>query len=479
MWLSILICTLLCIPHALGYYFFSVMMPRTGGEYVYISRTLFPALGLAMSMTMVIWNLFYSGWSAAIFAQLGLAPIFSDLGTHLNSPVLAQWASAIEGSTGSFIVGTVMIVFSAVLIAWGMDKFFKVHKWALAIAMVGVVVMIILLAVSSRQDFVSRFNAVAPGIEGPNKYENVIAIAKESGWENPGFSLWQTLKLMVWPYLAVGYSIWYASFAGEIKRVERSVLIGNPGSLLFTGAVFVILALLARRVMGYEFLGAIGWNAYVAPEGATPTLPWFQYLTSMLTSNLILKLIIGIGFLLWTYFWISAIMVMATRALFAWAFDRVMPEAIGQVSGRFHTPVNAILVAAVAAEVFLGLYLFTDLLQSLVGVMAMAFTFFTVGICAMVAPYKLSDLFESSPINYRVFGIPLMSIFGFITALFMGFIIYIFFIDDTAGANNLPSLISVFAPMVLGFGYYYVMRYVRKRRDNIDISHSFEEIPVE
>jgi amino acid transporter len=479
MWMSTLICALLCIPHALSYYFFSVMMPRTGGEYVYISRTLFPALGLAMSVTMVIWNLFYSGWSAAIFAQLGLAPIFSDLSTSLNNPALMGVSEWIQGSMGSFIIGTVMIVFSAGLITWGMDKFFKVHGWAMIIAMVGIVAMIVVLAATTREEFIARFNQFAPGIEGPNKYENVINIAKSSGWENPGFNWNQTLRLMVWPFLAVGFSIWYASFAGEIKKVERSVLIGNPGSLLFTTAFFIVLLVLSEKVMGYDFLGAIGWNTYMAPEGATPTTPWVQYLITMMTDNLILKLLIGIGFLMWTYFWISAILVMATRGMFAWAFDRLLPKSIGNVSGRFHSPVNAIIVSAVIAEIFLYLYLFTGLLTALVGIMAMAFTFFFVGISAMIVPFRLKEVFESSPVNYRIFGIPLISILGFLAAAFMALLIYFFFTDDTAGANTPTSLFAVFAPMVIGFIYYYVAKWYRNRQDGINIADSFTEIPVE
>jgi amino acid transporter len=478
LWLGVAITTVFCVIQALTYYCFTTSMPRTGGEYVYISRSLHPALGFAMSMSMAIWLLFYTAWSAAAFANLGLSSIFGDLGVYFNSPTLTSWSTAIAGKVGSFIIGTIMIIFSTVLLAWGMEKYLKVQIWTFVVALVGVVILIIILAVSSSESFIAKFNAAAANIAGPNQYETVIAAAKKSEWTNPGFNWSSTLKFIVWPFYPLAFSIMSCSFAGEIKKVDKAQLLGMPGAVAFTGAVFILVTFLAQRVMGYDFLGAIGWNTYVAPEASTAATPWIHSLTALLTGNLLLKLLIGLGFLMWTYYWISGCMLYATRVAFSWSFDRLIPKVFGDVSPKYHTPVNSIILAGIIAEIFLILYSFTDWFQTLVGILAITFTFFFIGISAMVFPYTKKDLFESSPMNQRIAGVPLMSIFGFLTTVFMGYVIYLFFGDDIAAGNSTASLIAVFGPMTVAFIAYFIAQALRKSQ-GIDVSLAYKEIPVE
>ena len=213
-------------------------------------------------------------------------------------------------------------------------------------------------------------------------------------------------------------------------------------------------------------------------QAATETTPWFHWLASLLTGSIILKLIIGFGFLMWTYYWISGCMLYATRIAFSWSLDRLIPRAFGEVSRRFHTPVNSIVLSAVIAELFLVFYCFTDWFKALVGILAITFTFFFIGLSAMVFPYVRKELFNSSPMNQRMAGVPLMSIFGLITALFMGMVIYFFFGDDIAAGNNLASLIAVFGPMTVAFVAYFIIQAVRKGQ-GVDITLAYKEIPVE
>ena len=266
--LGVLITTIFCIIQGLTYYCFTTAMPRTGGEYVFISRSLHPSLGFAMSISMALWLLFYSAWSAASFSNLGLSAIFSDLGVHYHSAAFTETGKWLESSFGSFVVGTIMIAFSAFLLIWGMEKYLKVQVWTFVVAMAGLIVMVVLLAASDRQEFITVFNAAASNVQGDNKYEAVIAAAKASEWTNPGFNWESTLRFVVWPFYPLAFSIMSCSFAGEIKKVDKAQLIGMPGAVAFLGLFFILVVFLAQRVMGYDFLGAIGWNFYVAPEAA-------------------------------------------------------------------------------------------------------------------------------------------------------------------------------------------------------------------
>ena len=140
--------------------------------------------------------------------------------------------------------------------------------------------------------------------------------------------------------------------------------------------------------------------------------------------------------------------------------------------------IDSIILSGIIGEIFLILYSFTDWFKTLVGILAITFTFFAIGISAVVFPYSKRELFDSSPMNHRVFGVPLMSIFGLMTTIFMGYVIYLFFGDDIAAGNSLSSLIAVFGPMTIAFIAYFVVQAVRERQ-GVDVSLAYKEIPSE
>lgn len=477
-WVSCVIVGAFCVIQALTYWHFSSIMPRTGGEYVYISRSLHPSLGFAMSLSMSLWLLSYSAWSAKAFADQGLQSLFGDLGQTYNNSTLLSVAHWVGGQSGSFIVAIVMIGFAAWLLTRGMRSYLKVQAAFFVLAMVGLVVMVVVLALSSRSGFISHFNASATNIAGPDRYQTVIDAAEKSGYANPGFNWSQTLKFMVWPYWTLGFAIMSSSFAGEMKKADRAQLWGMTGAVVFTTIVYVVIGLLANRVIGYTFLGAVSWNTVSAPEATTSVYPWFQYLLGIGSGRVWTTVLVDLGFLAWTYFWIGGCLLYATRVVFSWSFDRVAPEWLGKVNQRRSTPVNSIVLGGAVAVLFAAMYCFTTWLQSLVGILAITLTFVVLGISAVVFPYRHRDLFEESHVNRRIFGVPVMSILGAITTCFMSYLVWLFFRDSVAAGATRNSLIAVFAPIVLAFIAFYITRLVRKS-EGIDVALAYQEIPLE
>ena len=68
MGLALLIPLAFCIVETLVYLFFTVIMPRSGGEYLFISRGLHPSVGFALSFAywlMMIYYTAYGAWAAS------------------------------------------------------------------------------------------------------------------------------------------------------------------------------------------------------------------------------------------------------------------------------------------------------------------------------------------------------------------------------------------------------------------------------
>ena len=72
------------------YVLFGIAMPRSGGDYVFISRTLHPSIGLAANMSATAWNLIILGVYANWVATVGLSGMFASIGLSTGNHTLDQ-----------------------------------------------------------------------------------------------------------------------------------------------------------------------------------------------------------------------------------------------------------------------------------------------------------------------------------------------------------------------------------------------------
>src|SRR3989442_1127706 len=88
------------IPAALiatVYVFFSVAMPRSGGDYVFISRTLHPAIGFAANFSFAAWNAIWIGVYSNWVATVGLSGLFASLALTGGSDFWNGLAGSVSG----------------------------------------------------------------------------------------------------------------------------------------------------------------------------------------------------------------------------------------------------------------------------------------------------------------------------------------------------------------------------------------------
>ena len=74
------ICAILCIVPVLLYGLFMAVMPRSGGDYVFISRTLHPWLGFAANFNITAWYLLVIAYFGYLLAPFGFSSAFTSLG---------------------------------------------------------------------------------------------------------------------------------------------------------------------------------------------------------------------------------------------------------------------------------------------------------------------------------------------------------------------------------------------------------------
>src|SRR5258708_12688938 len=88
--------------------------------------------------------------------------------------------------------------------------------------------------------------------------------------------------------------------------------------------------------------------AYVIPSGR-----WYHFLASLTVNVPVLTVLIVGSFLFWSLPAMVGNSFMPVRTVFAWAFDRLLPEKLADVDERTHSPVPAILTVMFLVTVML------------------------------------------------------------------------------------------------------------------------------
>jgi amino acid transporter len=344
-----------------------------------------------------------------------------------------------------------------------------------------------LLSASGPQDFQAAWNRFMAGTSRFGSYESRIPLAIQAGMRiNPNVWVMTLAGLIMGFWIYYGYYI-PTFFAGEVKQASRTLIIGSWSALLITWAIFTLGAVLLQRLVPLEWIAAEGYLANnpdaVAQVAGEPVLamPWITFYAAILQPNFWLVLFTAIA---WVYTLVNLAQTYffyASRIVFAWAFDRVVPDLIAHVHPRWGSPLVAVTLIALLAE--LGVY------DAAVGGplgTQLTFAFFAVVtqvipvLAITLFPFLRPDLFEQSPdiVRWRIGRIPGITIIGSITLLYLLWMIVASFLFPAVGVANpgrtVPLLIGMLAS---GAVVYYLARWYRLRQEGIDIRLTFKTIP--
>ena len=478
-WISTLLAAAGMIFVAAAFYCWSVVFPRSGGVYVFLSRTINPGVAFVMSLIETIILLYYAALAAGLIVQVGVSSFFGAVGTVAGNSTLVSWGQTVAEPKGVFWIGTLIIVLAGFLLASGTRRYFTVQRVLFVIAVAGLAVIAIVMLVGSRSGFSSSLTSLT------GLHENqVIAAARKHGFVAGGTSLSESWKFIIWPLLPLLGAVQSVGIGGEVKKVRRSQLFGMLGAVVATGLVIALFALLSNKDFGYTFQGAVAFNALSGVSATTSTAPWFAVLAGILGHNVVLSGVILATFAAWIWFWIPAEMAYTTRSMIAWSFDRVAPDKLGFVSETLHTPVVAIGVSTAGAVVFMWLIAFKAV-AFLTFIEVLLVVWGTVMVAAVVFPLRRKQLYESSPArNFRLAGLPVMPAAGLVAAVFFAVMFWLLWQDPiAAGALIKPSKMPVEAwitlgAVIVGAVWYLWVKAYRKRR-GINISLAFTQIPIE
>lgn len=466
LYLTAILTFLLVLPTSLVFAFFASAMPRSGADYVYVSRTLHPALGMMSSWNNTVWWFIYGGVPSAFFAQFGLAPFFSTVGQMAGVSWMQTVGTWLASSWGTFVAGTALIVFLVAVFSRSLKLYFRIQNTVFFLALISLLLTALVWALRSRTGIMAD---LGHGL-GAATLRGLGQQAAAAGFSAGGpFSLKWTILAGTWVYINLVFNQSSAYIGGEVRRASRLQLWSMPAAAVLAVSVLLILLALADKAIGLHTIGKLA-----AGQGLL-----FTQIAAFGSGNLVVAILIMGLFIFTSYTWLPGQITNASRNFLAYSLDGLMPRALGDVHPRFHTPVNALVLVGAGSIAALAAFVWVPSFATLVGIFGFILGFLIVSVAAMVFPYRLRDTFESSPVNGRVAGVPHMTIAGALSFIALGIEAWAFLVDPSAGLDGHPWLIAMNVIIfVSGLVIYFVARAIQARR-GVDISRRFAEIPVE
>lgn len=475
-----------CIPAFIVYAGFGSALPRAGGDYMFESRSIHPAVGFAFPFWWLIVVNVMSGQALAAFvgATQGFQSLLTFEGYLLNNPTFVQWGEWYSTPVGVYAVTVIIGIIPGAITGILGTKFYRfLQRWLLlpCVLITGLGLAAV-LAMSTPEGFVQSFNAWGLKMTGdPNLHDTIMKAAIAGGYQTPALN-WRNTIL---EFFSVSGFLLYSMYAamgllGEIKKA------GNF-KLLFTGftlaclyvafAVFVLLMVVFQNVVGWDFMHAFAF-AYVNGSVSVPFYPSFSFLTFMLVGNPLVIVLLSSAFITSVFFAGAAIFVVLSRPLVAMALDGALPEWFGRINRRFHSPVNSILFLTVCTIIWTALWNFWSEFY-FIGVngylMASTAIIGVTALAAVLFPRRASQIFKSSPVAKYGPLFPIAGLISFVEVIIIsvGFLVF----PELGLATSVGWAVLLGAPLLL-MVYFFAWRAYQKRR-GIDIDLAFKAIPPE
>jgi APA family basic amino acid/polyamine antiporter len=479
---SFLIAAALGVPGAFVYAMLAQVMPRTGGDYVFNSRALHPSIGFAGNFSFCFWLAIIYGLYTTYLTTYGFGAFGRMVAGFTGSSGWLEFGDWFANDYAIFITGTVAVLISAaVFVLGGLSLFLRLQVATFALYILGAFLIPVLIALfQSQTGFFENFDAYAANLGTQGAVAALGRSAQEAGFSSTGFDTETTLKAVsvFWYIFGFLYSSNY--FAGEIRLRKRTHLLSIPGALL-VAVLFIGLLLPAYLSLAdYDFNGALGL-ADPAAYGFAAGAPAYPEIMSIASGTWVLGAIIIVGFTVGLLIWLPQTMLLISRSMFAWSFDRIVPARLSYVDPRTRSPVIAIAIVTVLAIGSTAIYAFTDWFSTLSVLLGLSLTLLVTALGAIVLPYRQRAMVENSPYGGSVAGIPILSLVGGLALLGFGAAIGVLLWDPGSGASlsanpgKLWLTLGVFAGAV---AFYFVSGAVR-RRQGIDLSLTYRELPPE
>lgn len=458
-------------------------IPRAGGEYVYLSRIISPALGAVFGIGICI-AFTYILAANANFTATYFPFLLTSLGAAFGSSSISNAASQVTSQTAVAIISVVMLLVVGAASWVSLRRLAQVILGLVVVQLVAFLVLGWLLITHSHNDFVTAFGQFSGH---PTAYDDILKAAAK---DTIPIGVSVSASLLAVPFMVLNYNgVLYSYYVGgELKRPGRTYIYASVISIVLLIVVWVGVWLLMLNTVGLDFmqsqakLGATDPTAYGAITSLQSSAGGLGY-GLVLSGDPISKILIGIAVPSAELAVDLAFVAVITRVLFALAFDRLLPIGLAKISERSAVPTNAIIVAVAGGIIFALLAAFLNLANIVANLaLFVALIILAGGVAATALPFRRPDLILKPGATElpRLGGIPVPALWGAATSILaLITVIVIIAHPEVFGAFSVSSVVTLV--LVLGAGpvIYLIARRLRLQQSSIDLRLAMRELPPE
>ena len=469
-----------CLFHAYTYAVIGATMPRSAADYTLASRTLSAPLAFAASWTLVIFSAMVAGALIAWIPKTAIPVLFRTMGIVMNNQSYLQFADWSVTSIGIVVIGTICAVITFITMILPTRTILRILEVGFFLGLLAWVILYFQLGAAAKDAFPAAWDKFM----GAGSYAARIDLAKANGMViNPNVAIMSLAGLIMGFWIFYGYYI-PTFFAGEVKQAENTLISGSWASLLSTWAIFVVAAILLQRLVPLEWIAAESYLSNAGVAEANP-MPWITFYAAILKPQVILLWIVAIAWVFTLINLAQTYFFYCSRIIFAWSFDRLIPEKVCYIHPTLNSPIIAIAIITLIAEI--GVLDASGWLWpgSVMGAQ-LNFVFFAVctqlvPVLAMTLfPFTKPDLFENaSAFVKRKFGkVPVITIVGAITLAYLLWMIIASFLYPAVGGRIGTGTLGTLAGFIIsGLIVFYAARAYRMSKEGIDINWTFQSVP--
>lgn len=508
------------LPLYIIYAIFSRAMPRSGGDYIFVSRVLGPGLGFVASWGVWISTLLTMGVLA--FQAISFLSYYVMLyGLSSWNLSFVGWAIWLTDPVWGVIFGVVLVLVLGGLLMASMRGSLWLIRILFIIPIIGALATVWILFTHSPIDMIWAWNNIfgwgTTNIFGA--YGDLFRVAYQNWWwlfsiNSQSGSMNATLGAVIVAMFALGGGYSLSIIGGEIRDTRRTFYIAMVVSIIFIALLYVGLLYPLQANWGtfiemYDFLayskdpifGTLWWSlpqfgggfSWLSGWGSLlsqDTLQyWIQYggwfyagkiptpypasiplFAAPLAGLNWLGLFIIFAGLLWLINAIIPMLLTTSRYVFAWSFDRVVPTKLSSLNERTTTPIYAIGLSMLVAIIGIVLSAESTVQAALNAVFLGIASILLTVIAGLLFNRRRKDLAERM-YNPKIGRVSVLFICGLISTIFA-----VPLLLGALAAFTLDSLIVIVTVYLIGAIIYFYMRR-RNRKAGIDLAEIFRSIP--
>ncbi len=343
---------------------------REAPDYFFSTRVIHPLFGFAFSWTFLMGGGLFIGFLASQFARLILPDLANLLGNVLGIYDLQVFAASLQNPQVMVYLGSGLIFAAFVLSILSPVAIRHILGWGTGISLLGWLVILGQFSAVPQ----NRFSEFFDRIFGAGSHSLHLNLAFQLGMKAQGETLPEMiaigLTIGLFGFFSLGLPVW---MSGELRTHRRNLVPAGLLALIIAGFLLIAAIMLVERTISWQFLaaesflrlkGITGEGGVVlpmpisTPGGGSSTgvlrgivLPWLPFYAAVIQSNPIVLFFLAVVWLIMFVLVVQVYMLTLSRVLKAWADDRVVPEWIGLVHARQHSPLFALLLVTMIALV--------------------------------------------------------------------------------------------------------------------------------